>query len=78
MQPRATSCPYCRVVNLLCFWGPRPEAPWNRLVSILLAASAVVALVAFSWFFLSGLTLLVDCALLLLFLLTVLSIVVGF
>jgi len=36
------ACPYCKTVNTLCFWGPRPYAPWKRpalfVTSVLLAA----------------------------------------
>lgn len=31
------ACRYCKVVNKLCFWGPRPEADWKRLAIILCA-----------------------------------------
>jgi len=24
------SCPYCKLINLVCFWGPRRTAPWKR------------------------------------------------
>ncbi len=26
------SCPYCKTVNAICFWGPMPEKPWKRPV----------------------------------------------
>lgn len=35
------ACPYCKAINTICFWGPRPEAKWKRpallVVSVLLA-----------------------------------------
>lgn len=34
----ASGCPYCKVVNTICYWGPRPEAKWKRWV---LLASAL-------------------------------------
>lgn len=30
MNNRPLPCPYCRTVNTLCFWGPRPQARWKR------------------------------------------------
>jgi hypothetical protein len=78
MQSPASSCPYCRVVNLLCFWGPRPGAPWKRAALVLLATPAIIALVVVTWFFWQRMTLLYGICLLLLFLLTVLSVVIGF
>ena len=24
------TCTYCKPVNKLCFWGPRPEKAWKR------------------------------------------------
>jgi hypothetical protein len=35
-------CTYCRIVKILCFWGPRPYAKWKRRV--LFACSALLAL----------------------------------
>ena len=36
------ACPYCKIVNTLCFWGPRPYARWKRptlfFASVLLTA----------------------------------------
>lgn len=26
----ASHCAYCRIVNTICYWGPRPEAKWKR------------------------------------------------
>jgi hypothetical protein len=24
------SCAYCKAVNTICYWGPRPEKKWKR------------------------------------------------
>jgi len=37
----APSCPYCTVVNVVCFWGPMRERPWKR--PVLFVASAILA-----------------------------------
>lgn len=39
-------CPYCSIVNRLCFWGPRPDAKWKRPILLL---SAVVIGAGCSW-----------------------------
>ena len=38
-------CPYCKTVNLVCFWGPMPEANWKRPTLLVLAAAMLAGLV---------------------------------
>ena len=41
MQTYRLSCAYCKTVNVVCFWGPRPVAAWKR--PVLLFCSALLA-----------------------------------
>ena len=44
MSSQVEGCPYCKVVNIVCFWGALPKASWKRYA--LFIALAVVFLVA--------------------------------
>nr|AGY30851.1 hypothetical protein [uncultured bacterium] len=51
MQAQRTHCSYCKVVNTVCFWGPRPEATWKRPVLILCALPFAFGIPALLWHF---------------------------
>ena len=42
-------CYFCKVINTLCFWGPRPEMRWKRpWLFAICAVSLTVLMVAVS------------------------------
>lgn len=51
MPSQQSSCQYCKVVNTVCFWGPRPEATWKRPVLLLCALPFVVGIPVLFWVF---------------------------
>ncbi len=46
MSNKPPPCPYCRPVNTLCFWGPRPQARWKRPALGLLSLLVNIGLIA--------------------------------
>jgi len=49
MQEKQTHCACCKVVNTICFWGPRPEARWKRPVLVLCALPFVFGIPVLLW-----------------------------
>jgi hypothetical protein len=43
-------CPYCKVVNTVCFWGPRREAAWKRPVLFIIALAIAASCALLAWF----------------------------
>jgi len=52
MPNQQTNCSYCKVVNTICFWGPRPQASWKRPVLVLCALPFFIGIPALFWVFL--------------------------
>jgi hypothetical protein len=46
-----SGCPYCKVVNAICYWGPRPYAKWKRWVLLACAVPFAVSVPAALWLF---------------------------
>jgi hypothetical protein len=42
-------CAYCKPVNTICFWGPRPERPWKRPVLLVLSLILGVGFGSLLW-----------------------------
>ena len=42
-------CSYCKVINKICFWGPRPEAMWKRPALLLFSVLLVVGFGVLAW-----------------------------
>ena len=44
-----SGCPYCGIVNIVCFWGPMPEAPWKRPMLLLCATLFLIGIPMLFW-----------------------------
>jgi hypothetical protein len=42
-------CLFCRVVNTLCYWGPRQIKAWKRPVLCVLSVPILLGGLAFTW-----------------------------
>jgi hypothetical protein len=51
MQEQQAHCSYCKVVNTVCFWGPRPQATWKRPLLILCALPFAFGIPVLLWHF---------------------------
>jgi len=42
-------CPFCRVVNTVCYWGPRPVKSWKRPLVFVASVPITAGGLAFAW-----------------------------
>lgn len=51
MTSPGTPCSCCRVVNSICYWGPRREARWKRPALAVCALPFLLGIPALAWSF---------------------------